>query len=75
MTALSSGMLYVTTERILFNGESRNTSITLKKIVDGHVFSDALRIEKNSGKPDLFSMSAGNARYTLSLIGALKSIL
>lgn len=72
MTPLSSGTLYVTSSRLLFNGNSRNTSVALKKIIDGHVFSDALRIEKNTGKPDLFSMTAPYARYTLALIGALK---
>jgi hypothetical protein len=31
MTPLSGGLLYVTSKRLLFNGESRNTTITLKK--------------------------------------------
>jgi hypothetical protein len=31
-----------------------------------------LKIEKNTGKPDLFSMNAAYARYTLALIGVLK---
>lgn len=72
MTALSTGTLYVTSQRLLFNGESRNTTISLKKIVDGHVYSDCVKIEKNTGKPDFFSMDAMHARYVLSLIGALK---
>jgi hypothetical protein len=72
MTPLASGILYVTSERLLFNGNTRNTTIILKKIVDGHVYSDSLRVEKSTGKPDLFSMDAGHARYILSLIGALK---
>jgi DNA-directed RNA polymerase subunit RPC12/RpoP len=72
MTPLSAGTLYVTSARLLFNGQSRNTSISLKKIVDGHVFSDCVRVEKSTGKPDFFSMDAIHARYVLSLIGALK---
>jgi|SRR5579884_716942 len=72
ITPLSSGTLYVTSERLLFNGDSRNTAIPLKKIVDGHVFSDSLRVEKSTGKPDFFSMNAAQARYVLSLVGALK---
>ena len=72
MTPLSSGILYVTSERLLFNGDARNATIKLKKIVDGHVFSDSLKVEKDTGKPDLFSMSPPEARYILSLIGALK---
>jgi hypothetical protein len=72
VTPLASGVLYVTSERLLFNGDSRNTTITLKKIIDGHVYSDSVKIEKSTGKPDFFSMDAPRARYVLSLVGALK---
>jgi DNA-directed RNA polymerase subunit RPC12/RpoP len=72
ITALASGLLYVTTRRLLFKGEARNTSIALKKIVDGHVFSDSVKIEKSTGKPDFFAMDAGHARYVLSLVGVLR---
>jgi hypothetical protein len=72
MTPLAAGTLFVTSKRLLFSGESRNTTIILTKIVDGHVYSDCVRIEKSSGKPDLFSMNAAQARFVLSLIGVLK---
>ena len=72
ITPLSSGTLYITSARLLFNGESRNTTVTLKKIVDGHIFSDALKVEKSTGKPDYFSMKPLQARYILALLGALK---
>jgi hypothetical protein len=72
MTPLASGTLYVTSKRLLFKGDSRNTTVSLKKIVDCHVFSDSLKVEKNTGKPDLFSMNAAQARYILALVGVLK---
>ena len=72
MTPLAAGTLFVTSKRLLFDGDSRNTTISLTKIVDGHVYSDCVRIEKSSGKPDLFSMNAGQARFVLSLVGVLK---
>ncbi len=72
MTPLSAGTLLVTSKRLLFSGELRNTSISLKKIVDGHVCSDCVKIEKSTGKPDLFSMNATQARFVLSLVGVLK---
>jgi hypothetical protein len=72
MTALSAGLLFVTSKRLLFNGEKRNTTITLKKIVDGHVYADSLRIEKSTGKPDLFAMTPFEGRYILGLVGKLK---
>jgi hypothetical protein len=61
--ALSAGTLFVTSKRLLFSGESRNTTIAFTKIIDGHVYSDCVRIEKSSGKPDLFSMNAAQARF------------
>ncbi len=72
ITALSAGTLFVTSKRLLFTGEARSTTIALKKIVDGHVYSDCVKIEKNTGKPDFFSMNAPQARFVLSLVGALK---
>jgi hypothetical protein len=72
MTSLSAGTLLVTSKRLPFSGESRNTTISLKKIVDGHVYSDCVKIEKSTGKPDLFSMNAAQARLVLSLVGVLK---
>jgi hypothetical protein len=72
MTPLSTGLLYVTSKRLLFNGDSRNSTINLTKIVDGHVYADSVRIEKSTGKPDLFSMSPVQGRYILGLIGKLK---
>jgi hypothetical protein len=72
LMALSAGTLFITSKRLLFSGESRNMTITLTKIVDGHVYSDCVRIEKGSGKPDLFSMNAAQARFVLSLVGVLK---
>jgi len=74
MTPLSDGTLCVTSKRLLFSGQSRNTTITLKKIVGGHVFSDSVRIDKSTGKPDMFSMDAPHARYILSLIDVLRDI-
>ena len=72
MTPLTSGTLYVTSKRLLFNGETRNTAISLAKILDCHMYADALKVEKSTGKPDLFSMGLPQARYILALIGALK---
>ncbi len=72
ITPLANGVLYVTSERLLFNGNERNTAIGLKKVIDGHVFADSVKIEKSAGKPDYFSMNPAQARYILSLVGVLK---
>jgi DNA-directed RNA polymerase subunit RPC12/RpoP len=72
LTQLSSGTLYVTSKRLLFDGDARSTNVGMRKIIDGQVFSDAVKIEKSTGKPDFFSMDAARARFILSLIGVLK---
>ncbi len=74
MTPLANGVLYITSTRLLFSGDAKNTTVALNKIVDCHVYSDSLKVEKSTGKPDLFSMNAPQARYILALIGALKSL-
>ena len=72
ITPLASGTLFVTSKRLLFTGGARSTSIPLKKVVDGHVYLDSVKIDKNSGKPDSFSMNAAQARFILSLVDVLK---
>lgn len=72
LATLSQGVLYVTSERLLFCGNLKNVSITLKNILDCQFYSDALKVDKNTGKPEVFSMTSVEARYILALIRALK---
>jgi DNA-directed RNA polymerase subunit RPC12/RpoP len=72
ITALASGSFYVTNKRMLFHGDSRNTKVDLKKIADANIFSDCLKIEKYTGKPDFFSMTAAEARFVVLLIEKLR---
>lgn len=73
LTALASGRLYLTTKRLLFDGDLRNTKIELKKIADAHIYSDCLKIEKYTGKPDYFSMTPPEARLVVLLIEKLRA--
>ncbi len=72
LTALASGILYVTTKRLLFMGDSRNTKIEFRKIADAHIYADALKIAKYIGKPDYFSMTVAEARFVVLLIEKLR---
>ncbi len=72
LTPLASGTFYCTTKRLLFHGDRRSTKIDLKKIMDAHIFADALKIEKATGKPDYFSMNAAEARFVTALIGKFR---
>ncbi len=44
-----------------------------RKIIDLHVYADFLKVEKETGKPDFFSMNAAEARYIAALIGAFRT--
>ncbi len=72
ITALASGALYVTNKRLVFHGEARSTQIPLKKIADANIYSDCVKIDKYTGKPDYFSMNAGQARLVVLLIEKLR---
>jgi hypothetical protein len=72
ITPLATGTLWVTSHRLFFQGDTRNTKIEYKKIIDAHIYSDSLRIEKATGKPDYFSMDAAQARYITAFIGVFK---
>lgn len=72
ITPLSSGLLIVTNTRLVFSGSTRNTKSDLKKISDAHVYSDCVRIDKFTGKPDYFSMTAPEARWVVLLIEKLR---
>jgi hypothetical protein len=74
ITPLSSGILYITSKRLLFAGESRNTSINLSRIVNLQIYKGALEVQKNTGKPDLFSMEAAQASYITTMIGVIRQL-
>jgi DNA-directed RNA polymerase subunit RPC12/RpoP len=73
ITPLANGTLYVTTSRLVFQGDSRNTKVEIKKIIDATSYSDSLKVEKGTGKPDFFTMNAAQATYVTALIGVLRT--
>jgi len=73
LTRLAQGSLHVTSKRLLFNGDRRNTTITFGRIVGTSLFSDAVEIEKSTGRSDYFFMSALHVRYVSAVVAFLKS--
>lgn len=51
---LDQGTLYLTNKRLLFDGANKTTNVTLKRIINFTVYSDGLRIEKDSGKDQVY---------------------
>jgi hypothetical protein len=50
LTRLDSGTLYVTNKRILLTGAAKNYQLRYSGVLGIEVFSDAIRIEKSSGR-------------------------
>lgn len=72
LTQLASGILWVTNQRLFFDGDRRNATVKLSKIVSLDVYQDALEIGKATGKSDYFLMDALHARWIKALILALR---
>ncbi len=74
LTLLAQGVLHVTSKRLLFNGDRRNTTITFGRIVGTSLFRDAVEVEKSTGRSDCFFMTAFHVRYVSAVVQFLKSI-
>lgn len=71
ITPLSEGTVYVTNSKIIFVGTSRSTTIPYGKIVGSEPFSDSVKLEKATGRPDYFSMNAAQSRFVVGLLSLL----
>jgi hypothetical protein len=60
LAELSHGSLYITDKRIVFIGDVKSTNVTLGQIAKIEMFSDALKVNKISGKPDVFMLPSRN---------------
>jgi hypothetical protein len=59
---LDEGILYVTSQRLLFDGSRKNVSIPFTKIIDFIVHSDGLQIEKETGRDVYFRFKGIDSR-------------
>jgi hypothetical protein len=73
ITPLADGTLWVTGKRLFFQGNTRNTKLNYAKIVDTQVFRDCLKVEKDTGKADFFTMSLEQSRLVAAYVSALRS--
>ncbi len=72
MVQLDSGTLYITNNRLLFDGQKKNTVINLSKILSFTLFSDGLKVEKDSGR-DQYFLGAGDLELVAAVLDALLS--
>ena len=68
---IDSGIAYFTSQRILFEGATRNTSVNLASLTGFEPFADAIVLEKANGRKPHFVFSEGNLEYTCVVLSAL----
>jgi hypothetical protein len=73
LTLLAQGVLHVTSKRLVFNGDRRNTTVPFGRIIGTSLFRDAVEIEKSTGRSDYFFMDALHVRYVSAVVQFLKS--
>jgi hypothetical protein len=54
---IDSGQLYLTNKRLIFVGNSKNSSIQISKILSINPYSDGVGVEKDSGKSPIFVLN------------------
>ena len=73
LALISTGHLYLTTNRVIFTGSKKSMSSAYNKIVELKDFQDGLEVVKSSGKPDYFEMTPLNADLASMTIRKLLS--
>ncbi len=68
---IDSGIAYFTSQRILFEGATRNTSVNLTSLTGFEPYEDAIVLEKANGRKLHFVLHEADLEYTCVLLSAL----
>jgi hypothetical protein len=69
---LDIGTLYLTSKRLLFDGAKKTTNIPLRRIINFAIYEDGIKIEKDSGKDQVFQFTNSDTEMLGALLnGAL----
>lgn len=71
MTLIDTGVLYITSKRILFVGEKGNKTITYSQILDLTPYSDGIQIVKSTGKSPFFELIHEDGEVLAATIGRI----
>jgi len=67
MKELDMGVLYVTNQRLIFDGQVRNNTLTYKSILAIQPYEDGIKVEKERGKSPVFQMLVPDEKLTIIL--------
>ena len=68
LATISDGTFSITTNRLVFEGDRRSTTINFGSIVDYELYSDAIEIRKSRGPNEFFALARTDAEYVALLI-------
>lgn len=72
LTTLDTGILYFTDKRLIFAGNKGNKVMPLNKIFDLTLYSDAITVQKDTGKPaTLFPIDGTPTKLIVAMISKL----
>jgi hypothetical protein len=71
LVPLDEGTVYFTSQRILFSGAKRNMSIQLPALIGIHAFSNAVVLEKASGRSPHLVFDDADLEYACVILSAL----
>lgn len=72
LTPIDSGTAYVTNKRLLFNGEMKNASIKLQKILDFTPYKDGVMVEKDAGRSPFLAFNSNIEFFAACLARAVQ---
>lgn len=70
LTHIDSGTLYITSKRLIFDGEKKNTSIRYSAVLGTEVYSNAISIEKATGRSPMLMMHQGTTEKPAVILSA-----
>ena len=70
---IDSGKVYITTRRVLFAGNNKNTSIQFSHIINVQPYKDGVEIIKDSGKSPFLAFDENIHEFTAILIRMIAS--
>jgi hypothetical protein len=69
---LDTGTLHITSSRLLFDGSKKSTTIPYRKIINFTLYSDGIKVEKETGKDQVFQWAGDSEVLGTVLQSALK---
>lgn len=69
---LDRGSLYVTSKRLIFDGGTKSSNLPWRRVLNFQIYSDGLKIEKDSGRDQLFKGTPADPEVFAAIVEAAR---